>query len=142
MKTLDEAIKDIEYNKMNLDLSSAADNQQIVDWLKELKEYKELETQNKLLKLPCKRGDTIYIVRKYGNYVEEAYIVGISEADDIDCFCYKIYIDPDYYNLIELKEYNKSWFLTKTEAETALKAYEGQCDDGHQEKIALYYCEK
>lgn len=30
MKTLDEAIKDIEYNKMNLNLSSAADNQQIV----------------------------------------------------------------------------------------------------------------
>ena len=78
----------------------------------------------------------------YGNYVEEAHIVGISEADDINCFCYKIYIDPDYYNLIELKEYNKSWFLNKTEAEATLKAYEDECDDGHQEKIALYYSKK
>lgn len=73
------------------------------------------------LKLPCRTGDHIYIAEKYGNYVQDATIVGISEADDIDCFCYKVYMDPDTYEIIELEEYSKSWFLTEKEAEEKLK---------------------
>ena len=76
------------------------------------------------LKLPCRTGDHIYIAEKYGNYVQGATIVGISEADDIDCFCYKVYMDPDTYEIIELEEYGKSWFLTEKEAEEKLRENE------------------
>ena len=78
------------------------------------------------LKLPCRTGDHIYIAEKYGNYVQDATIVGISEADDIDCFCYKVYMDPDTYEIIELEEYGKSWFLTEKEAEKKLKEKENE----------------
>ena len=76
------------------------------------------------LKLPCRTGDHIYIAEKYGNYVQDATIVGISEADDIDRFCYKVYMDPDTYEIIELEEYGKSWFLTEKEAEEKLRENE------------------
>lgn len=76
------------------------------------------------LKLPCRTGDHIYIAEKYGNYVQDATIVGISEAGDIDRFCYKVYMDPDTYEIIELEEYGKSWFLTEKEAEEKLRENE------------------
>nr|DAG74530.1 MAG TPA: hypothetical protein [Caudoviricetes sp.] len=46
-------------------------------------------------------GDNIYIIEPYG--IEEASITEISEADDIDCFCFEVYIDPDYHEIIALE---------------------------------------
>lgn len=69
--------------------------------------------------LPCKVGDHIYIIKPYG--IEEASITGISEADDIDCFCFKVYIDPDYHEIIALEEFKDTWFLSREEAEAKLK---------------------
>lgn len=86
------------------------------------KKYAELEEQGLLLRLPCKVGDNIYIIKPYG--IEEASITGISEADDIDCFCFEIYIDPDCHEIIALEEFNDTWFLTKEEAEAKLKEME------------------
>lgn len=85
-----------------------------------LKEYEDLEGQRRLVKLPCKVGDNIYIVKRYG--VEEAHVIGISEADDVDCFCFKVYIDPDCYEIVALEEFEDEWFLTESEAEAKLKA--------------------
>lgn len=79
-----------------------------------LKDYEDAEEQGLLLRLPCKVGDNIYIIKPYG--IEEASITGISEADDIDCFCFEIYIDPDCHEIIALEEFNDTWFLTKEEA--------------------------
>lgn len=53
---LDEAItqfkEDAENNRIDLDFSFAEENEQIADWLTQLKEYKQLEADGKLLKLP------------------------------------------------------------------------------------------
>ena len=87
-----------------------------------LKNYEDAEEQGLLLRLPCKVGDNIYIIKPYG--IEEASITGISEADDIDCFCFEIYIDPDCHEIIALEEFNDTWFLTKEEAEAKLKEME------------------
>lgn len=87
-----------------------------------LKDYEDAEEQGLLLRLPCKVGDNIYIIKPYG--IEEASITGISEADDIDCFCFEIYIDPDCHEIIALEEFNDTWFLTKEEAEAKLKEME------------------
>lgn len=88
--------------------------QKLVGWLEQLKEYKQLEKEEKLLKLPCETGDHVYIVKSYGT--EEAIIMGISEADDIDCFCFRVYMDPDCEEIIALNEFKDSWFLTEDEA--------------------------
>ena len=86
---------------------------------RKLADYEDAEEQGLLLRLPCKVGDNIYIIKPYG--IEEASIAGISEADDIDCFCFEIYIDPDCHEIIALEEFNDTWFLTKEEAEAKLK---------------------
>lgn len=88
--------------------------------------YEDAEEQGLLLRLPCKVGDNIYIIKPYG--IEEASITGISEADDIDCFCFEIYIDPDCHEIIALEEFNDTWFLTKEEAEAKLKEMESSYD--------------
>ena len=91
-----------------------------------LKDYEDAEEQGLLLRLPCTVGDKIYIIKPYG--IEEASITGISEADDIDCFCFEIYIDPDCHEIIALEEFNDTWFLTEAEAEAKLKEMEGSHD--------------
>ena len=100
----------------------------VVKNLEKLKEYETLEEQGMLIKLPCKAGDDIYIVKKYG--VEEAHVTGISEADDVDYFCFKVYMDPDYEEIVALEDFNKTWFLTESEAEAKWKELRGEENDG------------
>lgn len=96
----------------------------MADLREKLKYYEDAEEQGLILRLPCKVGDNIYIIKTYG--IEEASIIGISEADDIDCFCFEVYIDPDCHEIIALKEFNDTWFLTREEAEAKLKEMEGE----------------
>lgn len=96
------------------------------DVLTKLADYEDLEEQLRLIKLPCNVGQHIYIVHQYGNWIDEASITGISEADNVDCFCFKVYIDPDCDEIIALKEFNETWFLTKSEAEAKLKELKGE----------------
>ncbi len=96
------------------------------DVLTRLADYEDLEEQGRLIKLPCKVGQHIYIVHQYGNWIDEASITGISEADNVDCFCFKVYIDPDCDEIIALKEFNETWLLTKSEAEAKLKELKGE----------------
>jgi hypothetical protein len=95
---------------------------QIDEWYgemcRELGEYKRLEEQGLILRLPCKVGTSVYIVNRY--WIDEGHICGIAEADDIDCFCFKVYRDPDDYTMVAVEEFNKTWFFTKEEAEQAL----------------------
>lgn len=37
------------------------EHKQVSEYLKELKQYRDLEEQGRLLKLPCKVGDTVYV---------------------------------------------------------------------------------
>lgn len=94
----------------------------IMKLAEKLKDYEDAEENGLLLRLPCKVGDHIYIIKPYG--IEEAIITGISEADDIDCFCFKVYIDPDYDEIIALEEFNDTWFLSRAEAEAKLAEME------------------
>ena len=84
---------------------------------KELKEYRDLEEQGLLLKLPCSVGTQVYIINRH--------LIGIAEADDVDCFCFKVYVDPDTYTLIALDNFGKGWFLTEQEAQSALEKMKG-----------------
>ena len=73
---------------------------------KKLKEYKDLEEQGLLLRLPCKVGDTVY-------HVVQGRIVEVSNVDL-------------FFLLLSVVEnrFNNSVFLTKSEAEQKLKEME------------------
>ena len=91
---------------------------------KKLKEYKDLEKQGLLLRLPVKIGDAIYAIR-YGE--ENNFIVVETKIIEIRQNVNGIFFEP----LISRKAYKtedfgKEVFLTKAEAEQKLK--EMECD--------------
>ena len=55
----EDFLKRSGYTKERLNVS-AERNSQLVEWLEELKAYREAEEQGLLWRLPCKVGDTIY----------------------------------------------------------------------------------
>lgn len=82
-------------------------------WLKvyfKLKDYEDLEEQGRLIKLPCKVGDTVY-------HVVQGRIVEVSNVDL-------------FFLLLSVAEnrFNNSVFLTKSEAESKLKELRGNND--------------
>lgn len=76
----------------------------IRDALKKLADYEDLEEQGRLIKLPCKVGDTVYFIKNSETTVKR-------KAD-------MIFIGVFW------EEFGKKWFLTKSEAEAKLKKIE------------------
>lgn len=52
----------LETTVMNNPIKEYWEHKQVAEYLRKLKEYEDLEEQGRLLKLPCKVGDTIYII--------------------------------------------------------------------------------
>ncbi|MGI5986166.1 MAG: hypothetical protein ACOX7O_09985 [Oscillospiraceae bacterium] len=86
-------------NQDNQDLYKA--NLVAISALEKLAEYKDLEEQGLLIKLPCKIGDTVYIIH---------------EVVKCPPFIEPIKFKVSLYDLL-----NKSVFLTREEAEKALE---------------------
>jgi len=86
---------------------------QEADWLEELKRYRDLEEQGRLLVLPCKVGDTVYeileeTVPNHYFYISEHKVQDVS----VKAVKYADEWEPyDYENL----------YLTREEAEAALE---------------------
>lgn len=100
------------------------DKSRLKDAMQKLAKYEDLEEQGLLLKLPCKVGDTVYILAgRFGTFYEE----------DI---CDGFYIGRD--GILQVKVQNhkgnhgtygvvgKTVFLTKAEAEKALAELKGE----------------
>lgn len=90
---------------------------------RKLAEYEELEEQGRLLRLPCKVGDTVYKITR--NFISEYKI--ISET----IYPYSIQFNWQctkgiYGNLVGFadREIGKTVFLTREEAEAKLKEME------------------
>lgn len=78
----------------------------------QLKEYKDLEEQNRLLKLPCAVGDTVYVLEK-------------SQTGRV--MIYQTTADSFYCAIWALDgKFGKYIFPTYAEAEAALKKLEGK----------------
>ena len=95
----------------------------------ELKEYRDLEERGKLLKLPCRIGDTIYVIPSKANYginivnrLKENNRVYEQIVDHIRFYNsgYLLSTCEGFSCVIE-EFYKETWFLTKEEAETALE---------------------
>lgn len=79
----------------------------ILKLAEKLKSYEDAEEQGRLIKLPCKVGDTVY-------HVVQGRIVEVSNVDL-------------FFLLLSVAEnrFNNSVFLTKSEAEAKLKELRG-----------------
>ena len=69
--------------------------------LQKLSDYEDLEQQGLLLKLPCKVGDTVYLIKSDGKVVPRT-------------------ADMQFLGVL-WDDYGKEWFLTQEEAEEKLK---------------------
>ena len=98
---------------------------EFIDDIKKYNEYNDLEEKGMLLKLPCKVGDTVYIIRE-----TQMCCYGKTCDKDISCKeCIMLNtheIHETKFDLSYFYEFGKSVFLTKEEAEQALKKMEGE----------------
>ena len=97
----------------------------IDDVIDKLAEYEGLEEQGRLVKLPCKVGDTVYV--KMASYCKTHYAEAevMDFAHFISCgFC--AVVTSKYFDKqnIPFSEFGKTVFLTKSEAEQKLKEME------------------
>ncbi len=94
-----------------------------------LAEYEDLEEQGRLLRLPCKVGDMVYIVHPDASHIAKAQVNKIEVKPSV-CgkMCYLIeYVRNRgcLYRYFE-NDFGKTIFLTQKEAESALKETENQ----------------
>lgn len=100
--------------------------------LQELKEYRDLEEQGLLLKLPCKVGTTVYVIDTIYE-CDNDYMDCIMEFPDryqcergfkCEYEHEKLVVRPESFDFKMLDNFNKTVFLTKEEAEKALERLE------------------
>lgn len=101
----------------------------LVEYLKELKAYKEAEEQGLLLKLPCKVGDTLYINNFrccWQDEYEIPYEVGVLNIGMNEIHTYmEVLLDDGMIYHFNFSDIGKTIFLTKAEAEEALSKMGG-----------------
>lgn len=115
-------------------IKCAEEHEQLAKWLEELKEYKELEEKDLLVKLPCEYGTIVYVVGTRCLAGEEPD-KGCDSVDCEECIYNKTYIiferkvDNSLMCNLTIRDYspfamNDNVFLTREAAEEALKRLE------------------
>lgn len=154
--SIDEAIKLLEIEKMCVKHADVCNREcdecalvqntdkllemytSVCELLKQLKEYQQLEEQNRLVKLPCKIGDDVWFVPSQTNY--KLNILNHHREENKICHQkvaritfsrngWYLECDKDLEYAIDHilidKMYKETWFLTKSEAEAKLKELRG-----------------
>ena len=111
-------------------IKSAEDCEQLAEWLEKFKEYQQLEEQDRLVKLPCKVGDEIFLdFAGFGKDIDEFTVkdfhLDCFEDGEIILFCDYESNDRTFSGQIDVMEFGKSVFLTKEEAKAKLAEMEG-----------------
>lgn len=98
----------------------------IADVIDKLADYEDLEEQCRLIKLPCKVGDTVYGINTDRNIVSALKIISVKIYSYAIYFDYQL-IDGIYKNIVSFADADigKTVFLTKSEAEVKLKELRG-----------------
>lgn len=125
-ETIIQFKEDAESNRVDGDLEFAKENEQIAKWLEELKEYKTLEAEGKLVKLNCKVGDTIWYADPYEEIEDDddypiKLEIGAISRDDNECTCYYAYDDDSNKYVFIDSDFGETAFFSKEEAEKKLK---------------------
>lgn len=119
----------------NKEIPTLVDNAEY--WLKvyfKLKDYEDLEEQGRLVILPCKVGNTVYCI--FNRYTKCTF--NNEEFDECSCQGCEYECDSKKENYVQdmraysldwivtnLKNFGKTVFLTKSEAEAKLKELRG-----------------
>lgn len=84
------------------------EHRQVAEYLNELQKYRQLEEQELLLRLPCKVGDSVWLLFADG-YIEEHTVYSIRIGNTVDNICFE---NGSYYTVWDkdYKSINK-WFL-------------------------------
>lgn len=121
---------DIKYleTTMNNSTKEYWEHKQVAEYLRKFKDYEDLEEQGRLVKLPCKAGDTVYGINTDRNIVSALKIISVKIYSYAIYFDYQL-IDGIYKNIVSFADADigKTVFLTKSEAEAKLK--ELRCDN-------------
>ena len=114
-------------------IKCAEEHEQLADWLEQLKEYQQLGEQGRLIKLPCKVGDTVwdndysrpcaYTITAFSFGECEEYICGPVTTKEV-VFYYANSSGSITGSFAE-SEIGKSVFLSESEAEAKLKELRG-----------------
>lgn len=153
--TLDEAIKhakevaDMNYNdaekfdsndsvenymKANC-MKCAEQHEKLAEWLEELKSYKDLEEQGLFVRLPCKVGDTVWVVTSPINVFDYDKYDGDAEYEVYESFLSSVsyYASGEQFRIYAKVtnsfiaayfrecDFGKSIFFTREEAEKKLE---------------------
>ena len=90
---------------------------------RKLKEYEDLEEQGRLLRLPCKVGNTVYSIANDGKIYP---VKATREVRIVDGVLHIICESCKYSDLVSYDDIGKTVFLTKAEAEQKLKEMENK----------------
>lgn len=92
----------------------------MADLRERLKEYEDAEEQGLLLRLPCPIGTTVYNTTWWDDVTEKVKVDG-------KIFCRTVRkhkVSKSTFSLLDVKDFGKTVFLTKAEAEQKLKEME------------------
>lgn len=136
--TLDEAIKHakakakeqryyakFEHNRMMYQscIKCSEEHEQLAEWLEQLKEYKQLEEQDRLVKLSCKIGSVLYEINDLTGFITER---DIDKIEIFECPTPHIFLTSGrYYRMSASLDFGRTVFATKSEAEAKLKELRG-----------------
>ena len=95
----------------------------IDDVIDKLADYEDLEEQGRLIKLPCKVGDTVYSIANDGKINS---VQATSEGRIVDGVLHIICESCKYSDLVSYDDIGNTVFLTKAEAEQKLKEMESK----------------
>lgn len=115
-KTMMEMCKDTDKKDCPSILDRAT-----VSFLEELKEYRRLEKEGLILKLPCKEGDTVYTIDSYIDCCNKECKLTKEECDE--CSNYKRFysVKETKFQIQMIAQLGRVLFLTKEEAEQKLR---------------------
>ena len=85
--------------------------------LEELQELRDLEQQGRLLKLPCKIGETVWNTTWWDRVQESVTVDGKQYYRDV----YKYKVSKSVFGYLDIDKFGTEVFLTKKEAEEACK---------------------
>lgn len=111
-ESIDSVDDDIKTNC----IKCAEEHEQLAEWLEELKSYKALEEQGLLVRLPCKVGDSVFII--VGKDISRQGIRKIEISDNSIIF--KTNRQKRIFNVAE---FGKTVFLAREDAEKKLEEF-------------------
>lgn len=111
-ESIDSVDDDIKANC----IKCAEEHEQLAEWLEELKSYKALDEQGLLVRLPCKVGDSVFII--VGKDISRQGIRKIEISDNSIIF--KTNRQKRIFNVAE---FGKTVFLAREDAEKKLEEF-------------------